>query len=210
MPLRFSFNFKIGFCPEDHIDVKNVKCEPACLFNLPGSNEKQVVTTGSTIRSTKKLETVDSIRDQTTLDPAPYFKKQRYLNDTEYNKLSLVRHDETSAATIEGLKTFTSATSTSNYNQKRIPQGDKNAYEKFQHRRRRYSEKRYISKRDSSIDLFNTNSNYYEERDLPIVRHPYGKSNVRCRSLNHSTCTPERIVFKAHGPQTGMCVASDR
>ena len=51
---------------------------------------------------------------------------------------------------------------------------------------------------------------FYDTRDLPIVRHPYGSGRVRCVPLNSSNCEPERIVFKAHGPQTGMCVSSDR
>ena len=51
---------------------------------------------------------------------------------------------------------------------------------------------------------------FYDTRDLPIVRHPYGSDKIRCVPLNQSNCEPERIVFKAHGPQTGMCVNSDR
>ena len=51
---------------------------------------------------------------------------------------------------------------------------------------------------------------FYDTRDLPILRHPYGNNTFRCAPVNQSNCEPERYVFKAHGPQTGMCVSSDR
>ena len=51
---------------------------------------------------------------------------------------------------------------------------------------------------------------FLDARRLPLVRHPFGNNDVRCAPINQSNCMQERIVFKAHGPQTGMCVASDR
>ena len=80
-------------------------------------------------------------------------------------------------------------------------------------RRKRNAEKIYNSTRKSKIGetIYNYDTaTFYDTRDLPIVRHPYGEGKFRCAPLNQSNCEPERIVFKAHGPQTGMCVNSDR
>ena len=61
-----------------------------------------------------------------------------------------------------------------------------------------------------ATDILINHGMYYDTRQLPIIRHPYGNNDVRCKPVNQSNCEPDRIIFKAHGPQTGMCVASDR
>ena len=80
-------------------------------------------------------------------------------------------------------------------------------------RKKRNTDKAQHSITNTNIGetIYNYDKNvFYDTRDLPIVRHPYGSDKVRCVPLNQSNCEPERIVFKAHGPQTGMCVNSDR
>ena len=74
-------------------------------------------------------------------------------------------------------------------------------------RQKRSAKEMYLLSSTRYSDADNT---FYDTRELPIMRHPYGSNNIRCMPDNQTTCTPDRIVFKAHGPQTGMCVESDR
>ena len=188
--------------------MENVECKPGCLLNSRTSSISP--TDSTTFVSTKNFESLDSKEDETTSEPPIYVNEQKYTTDAEYMKFSSIWTDETSTPQTESWTTFMSVVSTPNYYHKHIPQGDEDTPEKAEKRRKRSNQKGYISKRNGSTDFLNNINQFYEQRDLPILRHPYGKNDVRCRSLNHSTCIPERIVFKGHGPQTGMCVASDR
>ena len=78
-------------------------------------------------------------------------------------------------------------------------------------RHKRKSEKDILASSNLYSDgTIKNTSIFYDTRDLPILRHPYGNNTVRCAPGNRSNCEPERYIFKAHGPQTGMCVSSDR
>jgi hypothetical protein len=78
-------------------------------------------------------------------------------------------------------------------------------------RRKRKVEKDILTSSNLYSDgTIKNKSLFYDNRDMPIMRHPYGNNTVRCVPINQSNCEPERYIFKAHGPQTGMCVSSDR
>ena len=197
----------LGFCPEDHTDVKGIECEPSCKISSSSS-----ITQPTSISSTYKTDTatktqesrIEKLDQDTNRENNKYdstFTNRSQVLSSQEKDLKKLKAEETTLAYIEDLNIV------------------KPFSERHQHffnnprRKKRSTEKVRDSSKNNKIGetIYDYDKSvFYDTRDLPIVRHPYGSGHVRCVPLNSSNCEPERIVFKAHGPQTGMCVNSDR
>ena len=171
----------------------------------PPTNEK-ISNTNQSIKKNKtkelkKNKVEKDINDDTDDTDSVYRNASQTFLSEESNLKNISVPEETTTAILEDLKTI-----------KQFSEENEYLFDNPR-RRKRSEEKKFSTTRKSKIGetIYNYDTNtYYDTRDLPIVRHPYGDGKFRCAPLNQSNCEPERIVFKAHGPQTGMCVNSDR
>ena len=198
-----------GFCPEDHTDVKGIECQPSCLIGETRSNspvtDESETSTKIPEESTKHQESNKNENDGDKIQ-----KSQQHESIYRNRSKTLSSHGNE----LRGLR---SEESNENYIDRQDiirPLSIRNQYFlNSPKRKKRNTDKAQNSSTNTSIGetIYDYDKSvFYDTRDLPIVRHPYGSDKVRCVPLNQSNCEPERIVFKAHGPQTGMCVNSDR
>ena len=151
-----------------------------------------------------------------------YFSTEHYLSTTKgensLNQKSNINVTSSSdkLSSVESVTWTTSkpnslSSTTSSKNITELTYEENNAVLKIVLRRERKIDTQVTaSERLLATDILINHGMYYDTRQLPIIRHPYGNNDVRCKPVNQSNCEPDRIIFKAHGPQTGMCVASDR
>ena len=183
-----------GYCPEDHTDVKSVECQPSCLDTSSGLDQ-ETTAAPNTITSDNLINLINN---------------DSHILSQELSG-GIVSEDKKYTWNVSDITPL--STSKEHLSIVRTPVNEslKSSEKLLRHKRDILKERITPAVAKPHRKTFKTyQQEFLDARRLPLVRHPFGTNDVRCAPINQSNCMQERIVFKAHGPQTGMCVASDR
>ena len=189
----YSFVFE-GYCPEDHTDVRSVECQPSCLDTSP-SLDQETTAAPNIITSDNLIDFINNDSDILSLELSG----------------GIVSEDKNYTWNVSDIAPRSTIKEDPNLVRTTVDESHIFSEKLLRHKRDILKEGITPEVAKSHRKTFQTyQQEFLDARRLPLVRHPFGTNDVRCAPINQSNCMQERIVFKAHGPQTGMCVASDR